>query len=225
MEVFIGTILAWPMSWAPAGWAICDGRQLPVQQNQALYSLLGVTYGGTANVNFNLPDLRGRFPLGMSAGVSGRGTHPMGQVGGVEGTILQPNQVPLISHNHNIANTVNGGGGSTTVPVNMDIKIPVNTDTYDASKATNTPGATCTLGQGKAGTLATNIYTTSNPTAGANLKPFTAQGNVTVPVPAITVTSQCSVTGTGAAVSVPTMPPFQTLNYIIALTGIYPMRE
>ncbi|KAJ50728.1 microcystin-dependent protein [Clostridium tetanomorphum] len=228
MEAFLGTILAWPMSWAPAGWAICDGRQIPIQQNQALFSLLGYTYGGTLNVSFALPDLRGRFPLGMSIGVSGIFNHPLGATGGAENITLQPAQVPLLQHKHNIKSTVSSDGDESTVPVSVDVKIPVNTDTYDVAKATNTPGATCTLGQGKAGSFATNIYTTSNPTSGANLKPFTAQGNITVPTPAITVTSECDFTPATpqpAAASVNIMPPYQTVNYIIALTGIYPVRD
>lgn len=66
MDAFIGTILAWPLSWAPSGWMICAGQTIPILQNQALYALIATTYGGDGVSNFALPDLRGRFPIGAT---------------------------------------------------------------------------------------------------------------------------------------------------------------
>ena len=60
---FIGEIEIFPYGFAPTGWTLCDGRSLPIQQNQALYSLLGVKFGGDGRANFNLPDLRGAAPI------------------------------------------------------------------------------------------------------------------------------------------------------------------
>ncbi|MBN1343652.1 MAG: tail fiber protein [Phycisphaerae bacterium] len=68
MDAFIGTIIAWPMTWAPQGWLPCDGRLLPISGNEALYSLLGGNFGGNWQTNFALPDLRGRVPVGMGQG-------------------------------------------------------------------------------------------------------------------------------------------------------------
>jgi microcystin-dependent protein len=60
MDFFIGQICLFPWKWAPRGWARCDGALLPVDQNQALFSLIGTTYGGDGRTNFGLPDLRGK---------------------------------------------------------------------------------------------------------------------------------------------------------------------
>ncbi len=64
MDDFIGSIKMWAVSYEPEGWFFCDGRLLPIVQYQALYALLGTTYGGDGRTNFALPDLRGRIPVG-----------------------------------------------------------------------------------------------------------------------------------------------------------------
>ncbi len=64
MEAFIGTIMGWAPNFAPQGWAFCQGQILNIQQNTALFSLLGATYGGNGTQNFGLPNLAGRTPLG-----------------------------------------------------------------------------------------------------------------------------------------------------------------
>lgn len=64
-EPFIGDIMLWPINFAPRGWAFCNGQLLPIFQNQALYALLGNTYGGDWRTNFALPDLRGRSIMGV----------------------------------------------------------------------------------------------------------------------------------------------------------------
>jgi microcystin-dependent protein len=64
MDPFIGEIRLVPFNFAPRGWAICEGQLLPINQNQALFALLGTTYGGDGRTTFALPDLRGRIPIG-----------------------------------------------------------------------------------------------------------------------------------------------------------------
>lgn len=82
-------------NFAPRGWAFCNGQILPVAQNQALFSILGTTYGGDGETNFALPDLRGRFPLhhGSSTG-PGLSGHSLGQKAGTETETLNANQIP-----------------------------------------------------------------------------------------------------------------------------------
>lgn len=223
MDAFIGTILPWPANFAPQGWAFCNGQSLPVSQNQALYSLIGNLYGGD-NQKFNLPNLTGRFPVGsifMGNYIAGNVQAQLGTFSGLKEVTLNPYQLP--AHIHAINNTVNASGGGS-LPVTVSVKIPANTDAYDATKATNVPGSTVTLGQGKAGSFTTNIYTTSAPTANANLAPFNAAGTVTIPNPTVTVTSACSAQTPAQAQAVPTVPPYLAINYIIALEGLYPMR-
>jgi len=68
MEPFLGSLLLVPFSFAPAGWALCNGQLLPISQYTALFSLLGTTYGGDGVTNFALPDLRGRVPIAAGQG-------------------------------------------------------------------------------------------------------------------------------------------------------------
>lgn len=111
MEPFIGQICLFGFNYAPQGWAQCNGQTLSIAQNAALFSLLGVTYGGDGVSTFALPNLQGRVALGQGNGLSSYG---MGQMGGAESVTLSVNQMP--KHNHTLtgsgsaaaANTLNG---------------------------------------------------------------------------------------------------------------------
>lgn len=70
MNPFIGQLALFPFGFAPKGWAPCNGQLLPINQNQALFSLLGTTYGGDGRITFALPNLQGRVPVGMGNGYS-----------------------------------------------------------------------------------------------------------------------------------------------------------
>ena len=83
MEPFIAEIKLFAGNYAPKGWALCDGQLLPISQNQALFALLGTTYGGDGKSTFALPDLRGRFPRHAGAG-PGLTRHELGDTGGSE---------------------------------------------------------------------------------------------------------------------------------------------
>ncbi|MEL6637827.1 MAG: tail fiber protein, partial [Bacteroidota bacterium] len=74
MEPFIGQIMMFGGNFAPRGWALCNGQLLPINQNQALFSILGTTYGGDGRTTFQLPDLRGRYAMhaGRGPGLSQR---------------------------------------------------------------------------------------------------------------------------------------------------------
>ena len=96
-EPFIGQVIAVGFNFAPVGWALCQGQLLPINQNTALFSLLGTTYGGDGQSTFGLPDLRGRAALGMGQG-SGLQPYVLGQPGGVESVTLTANQ--FASHTH-----------------------------------------------------------------------------------------------------------------------------
>lgn len=94
-DCFIGEIRAFSMGWAPSGWALCDGAQLSIQANAALYSVIGTAFGGDGVKNFNLPDLRGRTPVGINPASA---DYQRGKAGGAEGVALTSAQIP--SHNH-----------------------------------------------------------------------------------------------------------------------------
>ena len=82
-DQFLGEIRMVGFSFAPAGWALCNGALLPISQNQALFSLLGVMFGGDGVNTFALPDLRGRAPVGVGVGTGPSMTVARGEQGGV----------------------------------------------------------------------------------------------------------------------------------------------
>jgi microcystin-dependent protein len=108
---FLGQIEIFSFNFAPKGWALCNGQLLPINQNQALFSLLGTTYGGDGRVNFALPDLRSRVPIGFGGNVA------LGERAGEEAHTVILSE--MAQHNHAL------NGDSTTA----------------ASSNTFTPGA------------------------------------------------------------------------------------
>lgn len=94
---YIGEIRLFPMGFAPREWEPCDGQLLPIQSNTALFSIIGVTYGGDGRSTFALPDLRGRVPLSFGQGL-GLPSYDLGEEGGVDAVTLAPANVPPHSH-------------------------------------------------------------------------------------------------------------------------------
>src|SRR5512143_299472 len=96
-EPFLSEIRIMSFVFPPKGWALCDGQLLPINQNQALFSLLGTTYGGDGRVNFALPDLRGRRAVGMGQG-PGLSNYSLGEHSGEENVTLTVGQLPAHTH-------------------------------------------------------------------------------------------------------------------------------
>jgi len=163
-EPFLAEIRIMSFSFAPKGWALCDGQLLPINQNQALFSLLGTTYGGDGRVNFGLPDLRSRTPIHMGSG------HTLGERGGEQAHTLSISELPTHAHT-----------------------------AQAASAASSTP-------------IATN-----NVLASAN--------NVYGPAANLTSLSPTSVINVGGSQAHLNMQPFLTLNFCIALQGIFPSQN
>jgi microcystin-dependent protein len=166
-EPYLGEIKLAGFGFAPRGWAHCNGQILQINQNQALFALLGITYGGNGQTTFALPDLRGRMPMhanGMPGESGGEVTHT-----------LSPQEMP--AHNH---------GGMLVAT--------------DSATTGNPAGAV--LGNVPAG--GTNIFRTAD--GSAALHPS-------------------SVTTAGGSQAHNNMQPYATLNFIIALQGIFPSRD
>lgn len=107
-EPFLSEIRIMSFGFPPKGWALCDGQLLPINQNQALFSLLGTTYGGDGRVNFGLPNLQGRTPIHMGSG------HTLGERGGEQGHTLSISEIPTHTHSAIAAAAV----GSLPTPAN-----------------------------------------------------------------------------------------------------------
>lgn len=109
-EFFIGQIMMAGFNFAPKFWALANGQLLPINQNQALFSLLGTQYGGNGTTNFALPDLRSRTPIGFASSVDPSWQPPsvqIGQASGVENVTLLSTNLPAHTHSVN-ATTTNG---------------------------------------------------------------------------------------------------------------------
>ncbi|QJD95221.1 phage tail protein [Mucilaginibacter robiniae] len=103
---FLGEIRIFPYNKIPRGWAACDGTIMPIQNNQALFSLITAQFGGDGRVNFALPDLRGRVPLcaGAVPNTNSALTYTQGNPGGANSTTLTINNMPAHSHNVYVVN-------------------------------------------------------------------------------------------------------------------------
>jgi microcystin-dependent protein len=156
-------------NFAPKGWALCDGQILPINQNQALFSLLGTTYGGNGQTTFALPNLQGRTILHTGADSSGH-FYALGQSAGEVGVTLTPSQMPAHSH------------------VAQGILVQAN----------SFPAAGRTWAESPSNPYSSNANTVMNPSSLAQVGGSHPHNN---------------------------MPPYLTLNFIIALAGIFPSRN
>tara|TARA_R110001583_G_C5658391_1_gene409418 strand:- start:1470 stop:2069 length:600 start_codon:yes stop_codon:yes gene_type:complete len=171
-DPFIGEVRFVGFSFAPRGWAQCNGQILAINSNEALFSILGTTYGGDGRTTFALPDMRGRTPVheGSAPGLT---PYRLGQKTGTEQTLLSTTQLP--SHSH-VANASRQSARTTDATNGALARTRSNLKIYDNS-APN--------------------HTLKNTTVGSS--------------------------GTGQGMN--NMQPYNTMNCIIALTGIYPSRS
>lgn len=123
IDPFVGEISLFPFTFAPPGWAWCDGQLLPISQNTALFSLLGTTYGGDGKSTFALPNLNGRTPLGPGQG-AGLSLYDLGQVGGTETVTLLPSEMPFHAHTvHGTASPATTANPATAVPATGELEL------------------------------------------------------------------------------------------------------
>jgi microcystin-dependent protein len=165
-DPFLSEVRLMSFAFAPRGWAQCNGQLLPINQNQALFSLLGTTFGGDGRTTFALPDLRGRTPIGVGSG------HALGERGGEPAHTLVSTEMP--AHGHILSGT--STPGNTVVP-------------------------------------------------GGNLLAASANQLYHAPDGSPTGLSQASVASVGGNQAHENMQPYLTLNYCIALQGIYPSQN
>jgi microcystin-dependent protein len=161
-DPFLSEIRILSFSFAPRGWAMCNGQLLPINQNQALFALLGNTYGGDGRVTFALPNLQGRAPLHRS------NDHPLGERLGAEAHTLTPPELP--QHTHSVSALTADGTARTPV---------ANMAAYAHDETYSVPGS-------------------------------------------MAPASSAAVAPAGGSQPHSNMQPFLTLNFCIALQGIFP---
>ncbi|HWJ81683.1 MAG TPA: tail fiber protein [Nocardioides sp.] len=105
-EPFLGEIRLMSFSFAPQGWALCNGQFLPINQNQGLFSLLGTTFGGNGQTNFALPNFRGRVPIHVGSG------HNLGEAAGQTAHTITVSEMP--THTHAVQASSHATGGSAS---------------------------------------------------------------------------------------------------------------
>ncbi|WP_369986798.1 phage tail protein [Pseudomonas xanthosomatis] len=105
MEPFVGEIRLFAFGRTPSGWLPCNGQLITINENQALFSLLGTTFGGNGSVNFGLPDLRGRVAISRNdVATPALGVHAVGSTGGQETVSMTTAQMPQHTHLVNASN-------------------------------------------------------------------------------------------------------------------------
>ena len=141
-EPFMTEIKIVSFNFAPKGWAQCNGQLLPINQNQALFSLLGTTYGGNGQTNFALPNLRGQVPIHMGGG------HTLGEVGGSSSVTISQQTMPQHIHVGQASST-NGdkafssnnilaaAGNVYGTPINLTNILPATVTNVGGSQAHN----------------------------------------------------------------------------------------
>jgi microcystin-dependent protein len=198
-DPYVGEIRMFGGNFAPRGWQLCNGQLLPIAQNQALFAIIGTSFGGNGTTNFGLPNLQGRMPMHWG---NGQGLTPrtLGESAGAENTsVLIANMPP---HTH-VATFTPSGGGAAQVNVTATVG---NLPTAAGNMLGQSPAA---------GPTQAPIYAPpTSPVSGtlAGVSGGGGGGTVTVAL-------------TGSGLPVPTVSPFQAVTFIIALVGIFPSRN
>jgi len=204
MDIFQGFIAAFGFNFPPRNWAQCAGQVLAISDNQALYSLLSTYYGGDARATYGLPELRGRIPIGFGS-APGQPTYPMGmKVGNVLQT-LSAAEMP--AHTHTAV--VTGGGGATTGALYAS--------TANGLHEQPETGDYLATGFKIRGDVNKNYVPAADKGTTVELGGLDVQGSSVPP----TVTN----TDTGLGRSFEILQPIMSINYSIAMQGIYPPRN
>lgn len=124
---FIGEIRPFGFNFPPVGWALCNGQLLPIAEYDALFAIIGTTYGGDGQNTFGVPDLRGRMPVHIGS------INQLGQSGGVESVTLQTSQLP--PHSHGVMASADLAGATTPAGNVPGAKPRGGVDVYAAATA------------------------------------------------------------------------------------------
>lgn len=213
MEPFLGQITMFAGNFAPRSWAFCNGQLLSIAQNQALFSILGTTYGGDGRTTFALPDLRGRAAMHAGTG-PGLSTRKLGQRFGTETNTMTINTMP--QHNHLATMTSLTGVGTVTGTATANIS------TSSTSGDSNDPnGKTLSVGVTSNGD---DVNYVSNGAANGALGGVSVDTS-TLGVAVTNLNGNVTIGNTGNQRPINNIQPVLVINYIIALQGTFPSRS
>ncbi|MDD2764282.1 MAG: tail fiber protein [Opitutaceae bacterium] len=200
MDYYLGEITIFGFSWPPRGFALCNGAIVPIQQNTALFSLLGTTFGGNGQSTFGLPNLGGRMAIGQGQS-PGTSNYLIGEIAGAEGVALTQKELP--AHIHGAVTNVNATTAITALGA-PTARLPSPANNYLTSVATtDTPPKVITG------------YAAS----GAGTPAAMAAGMATT-----TATATTTVQPAGNSLPFSILQPLLALNYVIVTQGVFPSR-
>ena len=194
-EPFIGQIVMFAGSVTPRGWAFCNGQLLEISKHRALFSVLGTTYGGDGRTNFALPDLRGRFAM-----------HP-------SSTLPQPLDAGSDLTPRDLGES--GGQEDVTLAVNQ---MPVHSHTAEVAVDVTVKAVS---GNGNQSSPEKNVLAASAEKDNAYSD---AQPDTNMSPEAVEATAKVAVENAGANMPHTNLPPYQCINFIIAIQGKFPSR-
>lgn len=198
MEGTIGEIRCFAGDFAPKSWAYCNGQQLAVNQNQALFAILGTTYGGNGITTFGLPNMQSRTPVGTGK------SYAIGNIGGVENYTLLATEMP--AHIHTPTVTAGTGPASGTITIN---------GTATAATAFTPTGNLLAADDGS-GTV--DIYAdASSSVVAMSPKAISIAGTIAAPT--------IAVTAAGGSQPHTNIQPSLGINFVICIYGIFPSRN
>ena len=199
-EPMLGQIMAFAGNYTPRDWAVCAGELLTIMDYQALYAVMGTTWGGDGRTTMGVPDLRGRTSVGMGLG-PGRTNRTIAQYGGFGRVTLAVDEMP--KHNH-----------QANVSVDGDVTATMNCYT-GTSNIQSTPANNVMAQQGLSVPNESKVYSRAAPNAIMSSASISTQNDLDVGV-------AIGITGEGD--SHENMPPWLCMNYIMALQGYFPQR-
>jgi len=201
-EYYLGDIILYAGKTIPQGFAVCDGSLLSTSENQALFALLGTTYGGDGIRNFAIPDLRGIVPVGVGKYKSSGTEFKLGQAGGTPTAQLSQNNLPPHTHAATMAPL------AATLNIYKGIGTKATPDAGDSLAMGNIPSTA----RGTAD-VAVSMYSNNTPTTSLNA------ASIQMSAPQVTVAT------TGNSQPIDIMQPYIAMNYLIVTEGIYPSKE
>ncbi len=211
-EPFIAEIKIFGGTFAPRGYAYCNGALIGISQNQALFALIGTYYGGNGVSTFQLPDLRGRIAVGQGQG-AGLSPYTLGEVGGAENTAILSSNMPPHTHT-----------ATSTAPTlqSFSATVTINAVNRPSSRVAAPGGALITGGVDSATNATINGFAAAGTGSVVTLDAQSAavsNAAAALSQPATTV----AATGGGQPFSL--LQPYLAVNYIIATEGVFPSRN